>query len=110
MKLVIAIVNNEDGAVVSSALTKEGFFITKLITTGGFLMTGNNTFLIGAEDEAVPRVKEIIRTYSNTRKHAVPSTATFGVGLRPDELPTDAEVTVGGATVFVLSIDGMEKY
>ena len=30
MKLLIAIVNNEDSAVVSSALTKEGFSVTKL--------------------------------------------------------------------------------
>ncbi|MDD6725667.1 MAG: cyclic-di-AMP receptor, partial [Oscillospiraceae bacterium] len=38
MKLLIAIVNNDDSAVVSSALTKEGYTVTKLSTTGGFLM------------------------------------------------------------------------
>ena len=38
MKLVLAIVNNEDSAVVASALTGEGYFVTKLSTTGGFLM------------------------------------------------------------------------
>ena len=47
MKLIIAIVNNDDSAVVSSSLTKEGFTVTKLSTTGGFLMVGNTTFLIG---------------------------------------------------------------
>ena len=49
MKLLIAIVNNDDSAVVSSALTKEGYTVTKLSTTGGFLMVGNTTFLIGAD-------------------------------------------------------------
>ena len=63
MKLLIAIVNNEDSAVVSSALTKEGFSVTKLSTTGGFLMVGNTTFLIGAEDDKVQKAKET-RTYS----------------------------------------------
>ena len=43
MKLVLAIVNNDDSAVVASALTQEGFFVTKLSTTGGFLMVGNAT-------------------------------------------------------------------
>ena len=54
MKLLIAIVNNDDSALVSSALTKEGYSVTKLSTTGGFLMVGNTTFLIGAE-QALPR-------------------------------------------------------
>ncbi|MDD7216584.1 MAG: cyclic-di-AMP receptor, partial [Oscillospiraceae bacterium] len=53
MKLLIAIVNNDDSAVVSSALTKEGYTVTKLSTTGGFLMVGNTTFLIGADDDKV---------------------------------------------------------
>ena len=50
MKLILAIVNNDDSAIAASALTKEGFFVTKLSTTGGFLMVGNTTFLIGTED------------------------------------------------------------
>ena len=60
MKLLIAIVNNDDSAVVSSALTREGYTVTKLSTTGGFLMVGNTTFLIGAEDNTVTKAKEII--------------------------------------------------
>ena len=60
MKLVLAIINNDDSAVVTSALTKEGFAVTKLSTTGGFLMVGNTTILIGSEDKDVARVKEII--------------------------------------------------
>ena len=49
MKLILAIVNNDDSAVVSATLTKEKFSVTKLSTTGGFLMIGNTTLLIGAE-------------------------------------------------------------
>ena len=37
MKLIVAIVNNDDSNVVASALTKENFMVTKLSTTGGFL-------------------------------------------------------------------------
>ena len=43
MKLILAIVNNDDSALASSALTEAGFVVTKLSTTGGFLMVGNTT-------------------------------------------------------------------
>lgn len=108
MKLIIAIVNNDDSAVVSSALTGENFIVTKLSTTGGFLMVGNTTFLIGADNADVPRVKEIIKKYSQTRTASNPSTASFGRSLSKDGLPS--EVKVGGATVFVLDVNSMEKY
>lgn len=108
MKLIIAIVNNDDSAVVASALTRENFSVTKLSTTGGFLMVGNTTFLIGAEDSDVERVKKIISDYSMTRTHFGPTTGTFGKGLRDGDL--QKEVKVGGATVFVLSVDEMSKY
>ena len=35
MKLILAIVSNDDSGAVSSALTREGFSVTKLATTGG---------------------------------------------------------------------------
>ncbi len=108
MKLVIAIVNNDDSAVVASALTKENFIVTKLSTTGGFLMVGNTTFLIGTEDKDVPRLKEIINTYSRTRTHTAATTESFGRGFAEGALAQD--VPVGGATVFVLSVDSMDKY
>lgn len=108
MKLVIAIVNNDDSAVVASALTKENFIVTKLSTTGGFLMVGNTTFLIGTEDKDIPRLKEIIAKFSRTRTHQASTTESFGRGLSEGAL--QQEVSVGGATVFVLSVDSMDKY
>ena len=53
MKLILAIVSNDDSGAVSSALTRGGFSVTKLATTGGFLMAGNTTFISGVEDEKV---------------------------------------------------------
>ena len=42
MKLVLAIINYDDANAVTHALTKKGFSSTKLATTGGFLMAGND--------------------------------------------------------------------
>lgn len=108
MKLIIAIINNDDSAVVASALTKENYTVTKLSTTGGFLMVGNTTLLIGTPDDRVARAKEIISGLSRTRTHETPSTASFGRGMADGEL--NVNVTVGGAMVFVLSVDEAEKY
>ena len=41
MKLILAIVSNDDASAVSSALTSENFSVTRLATTGGFLRAGN---------------------------------------------------------------------
>lgn len=108
MKLILAIVNNDDSAVVSTALTKENFAVTKLTTTGGFLMVGNTTLLIGTEDDKVSLAKEVIKKHCQKRTQSVPSNASFGRGLADGELAES--VTVGGATIFVLDVAETEKY
>ena len=37
MKLILAIVNNDDSSNVQTALTEGGYFVTRLATSGGFL-------------------------------------------------------------------------
>ena len=54
MKLVFAIVHDEDGPKVMNALNKEGYGVTKLCSTGGFLKAGNTTLFTG-----VPRIRLI---------------------------------------------------
>ncbi len=81
MKLVLAIVSNDDSSMVSNALTKQGFQVTKLATTGGFLMAGNTTFLTGVDDDKVDQVIEIISAQSIQRTQIVPSAATVDMGM-----------------------------
>ena len=107
MKLMLAIINNDDAASVAAALTQGGFTITKLSTTGGFLQAGNTTLLIGAEEADVDRARDIIRKESYTRQKKVPTSASFGRGLAPGD--QQVETTVGGATVFVLNVESFEK-
>lgn len=107
MKLVMAIVSNDDSSKVAKELTKNKFFVTKLATTGGFLMAGNTTFIIGTEDEKVDEVIEIIGRYSKKRTQMVPSSASYGVGMYTS---FPVEVQVGGATIFVMNIERFEKH
>ena len=108
MKLILAIVNNDDSAKASCALTDAGFTVTRLSTTGGFLMVGNTTFLIGTEDKDAPKAIEILKTCCTARKQVQPATASYGVGVGNMSLPE--EVQVGGATVFVLNVESLEKF
>ena len=107
MKLILAIVNNDDSAVVSATLTKENYSVTKLSTTGGFLKTGNVTLLIGTQDEKVDEIIEIMRDCCSKRSQVVNATT----GSYADQFFTTlpVEVTVGGATVFVVDIDKFIK-
>lgn len=108
MKLILAIVNNDDSAKASSALTEAGFSVTRLSTTGGFLMVGNTTFLIGTEDDKAKDAVEILKKHCTSRKRVQSSTSSFGVGM--GNMSLQEEVTVGGATVFVLDVAQMEKF
>lgn len=106
MKLVMAIVSGDDSSKVSRALTKNNFSVTKLATTGGFLMAGNTTFFIGTEADRLDELIEVLRANSKTRKQMVPTSASYGVGMF-SSMPI--EVQVGGATVFVVDVEQFIK-
>jgi uncharacterized protein YaaQ len=106
MKMITAIINKDDSNNALSSLTKAGFSVTKLATTGGFLMAGNVTLMIGTDDEKVDACIEIIAGCSRQRKEVVPSTASYGIGVTT---AYPLEVTVGGATIFVTNVERFEK-
>ena len=107
MKLILAIVNNDDSALAASALTEEGFSVTKLATSGGFLQVGNTTFLIGTEDERAAEAINILKKHCTTRKQVRNAMPSLGFGIHHMNVPE--VITVGGATIFVLDVDHMEK-
>ncbi len=106
MKLILAIVSDDDGSRVQSGLTKNGFQVTRLATTGGFLMSGNTTFICGTADEKVDEAISIIGEHSKSRKEMVPASASYGVGMYT---AFPVQVSVGGATIFVLDVEQFHK-
>lgn len=109
MKLIIAIVQDEDSNRLVSALMEEGFGVTKLATTGGFLRAGNTTLMIGVEDEKVPSAMGVIEKICKSRRQMTAATSSMmgSAGGAYSHYPI--EVTVGGATVFVLSVEQFIK-
>lgn len=108
MKLVIAIVQDDDASNVVGKLTKEGYRVTKLATTGGFLRAGNTTLLTGVEESEVDKIIGIIKDLCETRKQLVTSTSPV-VGTTGVYVPYPIEVSVGGATIFVVDVDKFVK-
>ncbi len=108
MKLIMAIVNNDDGPMITAQLNKKGVYTTKIASTGGFLSAGNMTFISGVEDERVDEVIDIIKAYSRKRTQPVP-TFDAPVGQISGASANVAEVLVGGGTIFVLNVESFTR-
>ncbi|NCU18665.1 cyclic-di-AMP receptor [Pallidibacillus pasinlerensis] len=104
MKLVLAVVQDQDSNRLLSALTDNNFRVTKLASTGGFLKSGNTTFLIGTEDVRVDKALQIIKENCSSREQLVSPVSPMG-GNADSYMPYPVEVEVGGATVFVLPVE-----
>jgi uncharacterized protein YaaQ len=106
MKMILAVIDKDDAPNVEQHLIRGGFGITRLSTTGGFLRSGNVTFLIGVDDDKTQDVMDIIKEQSRSRRQQVPAMTGGETGFAS---PMPVEVPVGGATVFVLNVERFEK-
>lgn len=108
MKLVMAIIHDEDAYHVMDLLSEEGYSVTKLASTGGFLRSGNTTLIAGVENDKVDHITEIIEKTCKSRKQMTTANAT-PLSNKEGFIPYPIEVTLGGATVFVLDIESFKK-
>ena len=108
MKLIVAIVQDEDAGRLVSALMDKGFGVTKLATTGGFLRAGNTTLISGVEDDKLQDALGVIENICKSREQITASTTPMG-GAGGVYVPYPIRVTVGGATVFVLEVSQFLK-
>ena len=105
MKLVFAIVHDEDTPRLMAELNKAGFRVTKLNSSGGFLRSGNTTLMIVVETEKKDEVLDLI---SSSRQSAI-NTNIAPSTMGGTYMPYPVDVTVGGATVFVVNVEQFEK-
>ncbi len=137
MKLIVAIVQNDDADDLIDSLTAAHFGATRLASTGGFLRTGNTTILVGVAEDSVEPVLRIIASNSQKRKQNIvnpfPAPGVPNISLinnspvaPPQPSPNPVEQilaqTLAGqtsltspdnqtrrATVFVLNLDRYER-
>ena len=110
MKLVYAIVHDEDSERATRKLNEKKFSVTKLSSTGGFLKRGNTTLMIGTEDEKVPEVIEIVKEECAKRQQIEVQAPYMGSGA-PVSNYSFVPITVeaGGATIFVINVEEFHK-
>ena len=111
MKMLLAIVHNEDAPLLINELNEKKYFVTKLATTGGFLKKGNTTLLLGIEDEKVDAVCEIIKQHSGKRQQIMyPPPAPSNCNVYPNAVSSvPVNVEVCGATIFIMPVDDFRK-
>ena len=61
MKLIIAILPDQNVDPVLERLLSNGFRVTFIASTGGFLRRGSSTLMIGVQDDQVDEAIETIR-------------------------------------------------
>lgn len=110
MKMLLAIVHNEDAPLLINELNERKYYVTKLATTGGFLKKGNTTLLLGLDDDQVEGVCEIIKQHSGRRQQIMytpPAPSNSNVYNSVSSVPVNVEV--GGSTIFILPVEDYRK-
>jgi uncharacterized protein YaaQ len=108
MKLIVAIVHNEDAGVLVDALLEKEYRATRLHSSGGFLKQSNATVMVGVEEAQIEEVLQIIHDSCHSRTQIVNPMPPI---MEPGEffMPYPLEVEVGGATVFVVPVERFER-
>ena len=107
MKLIIAVVQDQDSDRTIKALNDAGHRVTRVASTGGFFSVGNTTLLCGVDDTTVNAVIEILKTTCERRTRLIP--AGPNIVESAAMMGAFVEVEVGGATVFVLDVEHFEQ-
>lgn len=107
MKLVVAIVQDLDADDVIETLTTEGYRVTRIASTGGFFRQGNTTLFCGVSDDKVQNLTALLRKTCTRRSRMMPIAPHSAE--HPMTVGAYVEVTVGGATIFVLDVEHFEQ-
>lgn len=107
MKMLIAIVQDQDSHILMDELSERDFRMTKLASTGGFLKAGNTTILMGIDEARIPEALSIIENNCKSRNM---TTSLMSVTMPGDAyIPYPVELRVGGATVFILDVESFVR-
>lgn len=110
-KLILAVLQGEDYDNTVRELNTAGFFVTLLSSTGGFLKKKSTTVMIGVEEVQLPQVLDILRRCAGKRVETVYQNVTLPhAGEMTAIPPIPVDRAMGGAAVFVLDLERIEKF
>lgn len=107
MKLVMTIISNKDVEKVLDTVVKNGYFATKISTTGQFLVDGHTAILIGCKDDQVDKLYELLKqsvTKRVVKSSGVTSTITGSL------LKQAVDVEEYGGVAFTIDVEDFKKF
>lgn len=104
-RLMAAVIQMPDYEIAARALSDAGFYVTQLGSSGGFLGRQNLTLLIGIQSEQESVAEEILRKNCRRRVEYI----TTSLEGAPFHMPLPTPISVGGATVFTLTVERFEE-
>lgn len=107
MKLVMTIISNSDVEKVLAAVAQNGYFATKISTSGQFLVDGHTAILIGCADERVEKLYEILK--SNVKKRVIKTPGVKST-ISGSLLNQAVDVEEYGAVAFTINIEDYQKF
>lgn len=96
MKLTLTIVRDDDADKLIDALVADGFYLTRLTSTGGLLRMGNTVILSGVEDDQLDQLLKVIRGHTE-------------IHIQPPRARMLEETRASRAVVFVLNMEELVK-
>lgn len=105
-KLIIAVVQSQDGELVERTLEEANYSFGKLPSVGGFLRERNETFLIASSETEIPELLDLL---SSVAKRRVSYLAT-PIDNAPFPIVIPTETVIGGANIFELDLDYFEEF
>ncbi len=105
-QLVIATVSGTQTDALIEQLIRDGFYVTRVDSSGGILYEPTVSLLIGVDHERLPSLLGRIRECCHTRRRFVPAHVEAPL---LEVQPVMIEAEVGGATIYVLDVERFEQ-
>lgn len=110
-KMIIAVIQNDDFHEVVDELNQNGFYVTVLHSSGGFLKKQNATIMIVLDHLRLSNAIKILKHYGERTKMKY-NTVITGAGARYAVPISTVGVPIhcGGIVIFVLDVTQYEKF
>lgn len=101
-QLVIATISGAQAGTLTDRLTRDGYYVTHVDSSGGILQEATVSVLVGLDRARLPRLLEHLRECCHTRRRFIPAHVEAPL---LEIQPVLIEAEVGGATVYVLDVE-----
>ncbi len=105
-QLVIVTISGSQADQLTDDLTAQGFYVTQVDSGGGIVREATTSLLIGLDQSRLPRLLNHLRECCSTRRRFIPAHVEAPL---LEIQPMIIEAEEGGATIFVLPVEGFEQ-